>query len=146
MSEQLKLSVREYINGRVCASAREVSNALGITVQLAGRYISMLVKDGTVERDHIEDGVPHYKTVSTKKPIIRVTRDVTEAHAKDTEHVVERCIDAAISGNMVRAAEISGFNRGFTEGYAAGLKEISRKDYAAGQQSVLDRLTKLLVD
>lgn len=73
------------------------------------------------------------------------TRDVTEAHAKDTEEVVEKSLDASIKG-MVTGAENSGYNKGFTRGYEAGRKESYREAYEDGKRAVLDRLTRLLID
>ena len=69
-------------------------------------------------------------------------RDVTEAHAKDTEEVVEKALDASIKG-MVQGAENSGYNKGFSEGYRAGRRESYREAYEDGRQSVLRKMMEL---
>ena len=148
MSAELKQKVYCYVDSRVSASASEVAKALDITIQRAGRYLKGLVNEGLVEIDHTQDHVPFYSSkppVRPSNPEKRVTRDVTEAHAKDTEEVVEKSLDASIKG-MVTGAENSGYNKGFTRGYEAGRKESYREAYEDGKRAVLDRLTRLLID
>lgn len=145
MSTELKLKVLEYVDGRVSASASEVGKALDITVQRAGRYLKTLVSEKLIEIDHTQDHVPFYSSVraSNPKPKERVTRDVTEAHSKDTQGVVDKCVDAAF-GDLVRQAEESGYNRGFAKGYAAGLQESQREAYEDGKKAVVRKLTEML--
>lgn len=145
MSTELKLKVLEYVDGRVNASASEVGKALDITVQRAGRYLKTLVSEKLIEIDHTQDHVPFYSSVraSNPKPKERVTNDVTEAHSKDTQGIVDRCMDAAF-GDLVRQAEESGYNRGFAKGYAAGLQESQREAYEDGKKAVVRKLTEIL--
>lgn len=145
MSTELKLKVLEYVDGRVSASASEVGKALDITVQRAGRYLKTLVSEKLIEIDHTQDHVPFYSSVraSNPKPKERVTRDVTEAHSKDTQGIVDKCMDAAF-GDLVRQAEESGYNRGFAKGYAAGLQESQREAYEDGKKAVVRKLTEML--
>ena len=150
MSTELKLKVLEYVDGRVSASASEVGKALDITVQRAGRYLKSLVAENLIEIDHTQDHVPFYSSVraSNSGPAVtavpkRVTRDVTEAHAKDTQGIVDKCMDAAF-GDLVRQAEESGYNRGFAKGYAAGLQESQREAYEDGKKAVVRKLTEML--
>lgn len=146
MSTELKLKVLEYVDGRVSASASEVGKALDITVQRAGRYLKSLVNEKLVEIDHTQDHVPFYSSVraSNPKPKERVTRDVTEAHAKDTEEVVTQCVDAAFA-DLVRQAEKAGYDRGFAKGYDVGRAESARSAYADGKEAVIRKLGELLL-
>ena len=145
MSAELKEKVYQYVDGRVTASASEVAKALDITIQRAGRYLKILVNEERLEVDHMQDHVPFYSSkspVRSSNPEKRVTRDVTEAHAKDTEEVVEKSLDASIRG-MVIGAENSGYNKGFSEGYKAGRRESYREAYEDGRQSVLRKMMEL---
>lgn len=69
--------------------------------------------------------------------------DVTEAHAKDTQTIVDDCLNASIKG-MIQGAESSGYNKGFARGYEAGVKEAARQAYEDGQRSVMKKLEVLL--
>lgn len=71
------------------------------------------------------------------------TVDVTEAHAKDTQTIVDDCMNASIKG-MIQGAENSGYNKGFARGYEAGYKQSAREAYAEGQRSVMKKLEVLL--
>ena len=145
MSAELKEKVYCYVDSRVTASASEVAKALDITIQRAGRYLKILVNEERLEVDHMQDHVPFYSSkspVRSSNPEKRVTRDVTEAHAKDTEEVVEKSLDASIRG-MVIGAENSGYNKGFSEGYKAGRRESYREAYEDGRQSVLRKMMEL---
>jgi len=150
MSTELKLKVLEYVDGRVSASASEVGKALDITVQRAGRYLKTLVSEKLIEIDHTQDHVPFYSSVraSNSGPAVtavpkRVTRDVTEAHAKDTEEVVTQCVDAAFA-DLIRQAEQAGYNKGFMLGFEAGRKGSQREAYEDGKKAVVRKLTELL--
>ena len=146
MSTELKLKVLEYVDGRVSASASEVGKALDITVQRAGRYLKSLVNEKLLEIDHTQDHVPFYSSVraSNPKPKERVTRDVTEAHSKDTQGIVDKCMDAAF-GDLVRQAEKAGYDRGFAKGYDVGRAESARSAYADGKEAVIRKLGELLL-
>jgi flagellar biosynthesis/type III secretory pathway protein FliH len=134
----------------VTASASEVAKALDITIQRAGRYLKGLVSEGVVEIDHTQDHVPFYSSKSPVRPSNpekRVTRDVTEAHAKDTEEVLEKIVETVFDpSTLIRQAEVANYNKGFSEGYKAGRKESYREAYEDGKRAVLDRLTRLLID
>lgn len=146
MSTELKLKVLEYVDGRVSASASEVGKALDITVQRAGRYLKTLVSEKLIEIDHTQDHVPFYSSVraSNPKPKERVTHDVTEAHSKDTQGIVDKCMDAAF-GDLVRQAEKAGYDRGFAKGYDVGRAESARSAYADGKEAVIRKLGELLL-
>lgn len=146
MSAELKIKVLDYVDSRVSASAGEVAKALDITVQRAGRYLKTLVTENLIEIEHTHDHVPYYSSVraSNPKPKERVTRDVTEAHSKDTQGIVDKCMDAAF-GDLVRQAEESGYNRGFTKGYDLGRAESARSAYADGKEAVIRKLGELLL-
>lgn len=144
MSTELKLKVLNYVDSRVSASASEVSKALGITVQRAGRYLKSLVTEGLVEVDHTQDHVPFYSAVRASNSEKRVTRDVTEAHAKDTPEVVDKVIDATF-GELIRQAEEAGFNKGFAKGYDVGRAESARSAYADGKEEIVRKLSALLL-
>ena len=150
MSVELKQKVYCYVDSRVSASASEVAKALDITIQRAGRYLKTLMNEGAIEVDHTQDHVPFYSSKSPVRPSNsekRVTRDVTEAHAKDTPGIVDRVVNANFDpSNLVRQAEISSYNKGFRFGYEAGRKESYREAYEDGKRAVLDRLTRLLID
>lgn len=142
MSKEMKNEVFNYINGRVITSAKELSDGLGITVQRAGKYIKALLNEGTIEIDHTHDAVNFYKSTSVRQSN-RNTVDVTEAHSKDTQEVVDKIGDA-VTKNLISGAETSGYNRGFAQGYALGRKESAREAYEDGKQAVLRKLTELL--
>lgn len=147
MSAELKEKVYQYVDGRVTASASEVAKALDITVQRAGRYLKILVNEERLEVDHMQDHVPFYSSkspVRSSNPEKRVTRDVTEAHAKDTEEVLDRIVNLQFDpSTLVRQAEISSYNKGFSEGYKAGRRESYREAYEDGRQSVLRKMMEL---
>ena len=69
--------------------------------------------------------------------------DVTEAHAKDTQTIVDDCMNASIKG-MIYGAENSGYNKGFALGYEAGVREAARQAYEDGKRSVVKKLEVLL--
>ena len=147
MSAELKEKVYCYVDGRVTASASEVAKALDITIQRAGRYLKILVNEERLEVDHMQDHVPFYSSkfpVRSSNPEKRVTRDVTEAHAKDTEEVLDRIVNSQFDpSTLVRQAEISSYNKGFSEGYKAGRRESYREAYEDGRQSVLRKMMEL---
>lgn len=71
--------------------------------------------------------------------------DVTEAHAKDTPGIVDRVVNEVFDPSaLVRQAEISSYNKGFTQGFNAGYKQAAREAYEAGQRSVMKKLEVLL--
>lgn len=148
MSAELKQKVYCYVDSRVTASASEVAKALDITIQRAGRYLKTLLSEDMLEVDHTQDHVPFYSSKSPVRPSNpekRVTRDVTEAHAKDTEKVLEKIVESVFDpSTLVRQAEISSYNKGFSEGYKAGRKESCREAYEDGKQAVLRKLMELL--
>lgn len=144
MSVELRQKVLSYVDSRVSASAGEVSKALDITIQRAGRYLKSLLNDGDISIDHTNDHVPYYSTVRRSNSEERVTRDVTEAHAKDTPEIVEKCMDAAF-GDLVRQAEKAGYDRGFAKGYDVGRAESARSAYADGKEAVIRKLGELLL-
>lgn len=77
------------------------------------------------------------------RPVRVKVTDVTEAHAKDTQTIVDECMNASIKG-MITGAENSGYNKGFARGYEAGVKEAAREAYEAGKRSVMKKLEVLL--
>lgn len=143
MSTELKERVFNYIDGRVHVSAKGIGDALGITVQRAGRYIRSLVDEGRVKIDHVHDAVPYYRTCKPSEQT-RATVDVTEAHSKDTPEIVKEIGDAAIKG-MITSAEKQGYDKGFTRGYEVGRNEACREAYADGQLSVFERIKYLVM-
>ena len=147
MSAELKEKVYCYVDSRVTASASEVAKALDITIQRAGRYLKILVNEERLEVDHMQDHVPFYSSkspVRSSNPEKRVTRDVTEAHANDTEEVLDRIVNSQFDpSTLVRQAEISSYNKGFSEGYKAGRRESYREAYEDGRQSVLRKMMEL---
>ena len=77
------------------------------------------------------------------RPVPAKAVDVTEAHAKDTQTIVDDCMNASIKG-MIQGAENSGYNKGFARGYEAGYKQSAREAYEDGQRSVMKKLEVLL--
>ena len=148
MSAELKQKVYCYVDSRVTASASEVAKALDITIQRAGRYLKTLLNEDMLEVDHTQDHVPFYSSkspVRSSNPEKRVTRDVTEAHAKDTEEVLDRIVNSQFDpSTLVRQAEISSYNKGFTQGFNAGYKQAAREAYEDGKRSVMKKLEVLL--
>lgn len=129
MSNELRSAVLRYVDSRVTASAGEVARALDITIQRAGRYLRILLKENEIVIDHEEDHVPYYSTVPKGKMKVIKAEPARPEPAKVEAPKVE-----------------AGYNDGFAHGYEAGRKEAYREAYEDGKRAVLDRLTRILID
>lgn len=106
---------------------QELKTSLNLTADQVRCRTNDLVKAGKLVVMNDEQGVPRYYDVQEKK-------------MEKTEDTV---IDTAVNKAWAHIAE-EAEQRGFSRGYATGVKESQREAYEAGKRAVLKKLEALL--
>lgn len=105
---------------------QELKTSLNLTADQVRCRTNDLVKAGKLVVMNDEQGVPRYY-------------DRQEEKVETSTEIGDPSIKGMISG-----AEQSGYNKGFAQGYALGLKEVQRQAYEEGKEAVFEKLRALL--